>query len=103
HWLEFGFSEPVLNELTNLALAVEGKWPWLAPPVGYGVTIHDLPVPATATDGRRWAEAVWLAWSDHHRVVWQWATDLTERRWHGAPYERHRAHGRASRRAVGGS
>jgi hypothetical protein len=79
HWLEHGITDPRLTDLTRAALSGRPDWPWLSPPPGHEITVHDLPVPASASDGRRWAEAVWHAWVDHHAQVREWATDLLRR------------------------
>jgi CTP:molybdopterin cytidylyltransferase MocA len=75
HWLEHGITDPKMTELTQRILANGPDWPWLMPPDSYRLTIHDLPVPAEASDTRRWVEAVWEAWSAHHETVRRWADE----------------------------
>jgi CTP:molybdopterin cytidylyltransferase MocA len=73
HWLEHDIADPHLTELTRAALAGSPEWPWLEPPAGYPMNVHDLPVPASQEEGRRWAESVWQAWAGHHAQVRRWA------------------------------
>lgn len=54
-------------------------WPYLVPPASHGaVTVVDVHHTTDQTEYavqvKRWAEAVWTAWSGHHHVVRQWAS-----------------------------
>ena len=75
-WLEHGVEDPQLTDLTRLALDGRPDWPWLEPPRAYELTVHDLPLPASAVDGRRWAASVWEAWTAHHPTVRRWSAAL---------------------------
>ncbi|MGH2446500.1 MAG: DUF5946 family protein [Candidatus Limnocylindria bacterium] len=81
-WLEQGITDPRLTQLTRAALEGKPDWPWLAPPAAYALTVHDLPMPASAADGRRWVEAVWEAWAPHHDTVRGWSADVLAGRSH---------------------
>jgi CTP:molybdopterin cytidylyltransferase MocA len=79
HWLEHAKSDDRLNSITQRLASEKRDWPWLTPPSGYRMDVRDL---VAAEDGaehvrlvRAWAKSVWEAWSAHHELVRQWASE----------------------------
>lgn len=74
-WVELG-CDPADAPRLRKATVEHRLWPWLEPPQRRGsVTVRDL---AEASEDeyeavvRRWARAVWQAWSPHHETVRAW-------------------------------
>jgi len=81
-WLEHGMDQRRLNATTQRLASANRDWPWLTPPATYELTVQDALAATTAAEHgtivRRWAEAVWEAWSDHHELVRRWATEALD-------------------------
>lgn len=62
---------------TVLNRAGLADWPFLAPPTGMGAVVaadlHRASALERAGLAERWPAEAWLAWSEHHDVVDQWA------------------------------
>lgn len=79
HWLEHGMDVRRINPITQRLAGEHRDWPWLTPPATYELTVQDALAARDADEHasivRRWADAVWEAWSDHHELIRRWAAE----------------------------
>ena len=76
--LERGLAAGYATRVMGAAGRMKARFVWLAPPTSRGaVTVADVAGAATPVQHearvRAWAEAAWLAWTEHHAVVREWA------------------------------
>lgn len=83
-WLEHELSVERLNTITQRLASSDRAWPWLAPPVGFPLTVADVLEASTGAAHvalvRRWGIATWEAWSEHHVTVRGWAREAADER-----------------------
>lgn len=79
HWLEHGLEQDRLNAVTQRLASEDRDWPWLEPPAAHAMTVVDVRRARSGTEHqalvRRWAQATWDAWADHHPQIREWAAD----------------------------
>jgi len=63
--------------MKTLATGFKNEFRPLNPPAAYDMTVKDVLKATSAAEHcalvRQWADAVWRAWSDHHKVARAWA------------------------------